>query len=57
VVYDFTPRDRVWLVNVSGLDTIRLGLTEDSDLTSELANLDIRYGSRPSAARSRAPAC
>jgi hypothetical protein len=43
VVYDFTPRDRVWLVNVSGLDTIRLGLTEDSDLTSELANLDIRY--------------
>ena len=42
-VYDLTPRDRVWAVNVSGLDTIRLGLAEDSDLTSELANLDIQY--------------
>lgn len=42
-VYDLTPRDRVWAVNVSGVDTVRLGLTEDSDLTSELANLDIRY--------------
>jgi hypothetical protein len=42
-VYDLSPRDRVWAVNVSGRDSIRLGLTEDSDLTEELSNLDIRY--------------
>ena len=45
--YDLSPRDRVWFVNVSGIDDLRLGLTEDSDLTSELSTLDIRYsGSR-----------
>jgi hypothetical protein len=43
VVYDVSPRDRIWAVNVAGIDTIRLGLTEDSDLTTDLANLDIRY--------------
>ena len=48
-VYDFSPRDRVWAVNVSGVDNIRLGLTEDSDPTEELANLDIRYRGRRSA--------
>lgn len=48
-VYDFSPRDRVWAVNVAGLDNIRLGLTEDSDPTEELANLDIRYRGRRSA--------
>ena len=42
-VYDLSPRDRVWAVNVSGTDSIRLGLTESSDLSSELSNLDIRY--------------
>ena len=46
VTYDLSPRDRVWLLNVSGVDRIRLGLTEDSDLTEELSNLDIRYGGR-----------
>ena len=26
LVYDLSPTDRIWLVNVSGRDTIRLGL-------------------------------
>ena len=42
-VYDLTPRDRIWLVNVAGIDEIRLGLTESSDLDEEIANFDIRY--------------
>lgn len=48
-VYDLTPNDRVWLVNFSGLDRIRLGLSEDTDLDEELANFDIRYRGRRSA--------
>lgn len=48
-VYDLTPTDRVWLVHVSGLDRIRLGLTETSDPTEELSNLDIRYRGERSA--------
>lgn len=43
LLYDLSARDRVWLLNVSGFDRIRLGATEDSDLTSELSNLDISY--------------
>ena len=43
VVYDVTPRDRIWVVNIAGIDKIRLGLTESSDLTEEIANFDIRY--------------
>ena len=42
-VYDLTPRDRIWLVNIAGVDEIRLGLSESSDLDEELANFDIRY--------------
>jgi len=42
-VYDLTPRDRIWLVNVSGVDEIRLGLTDSTDLQEEIANFDIRY--------------
>ena len=42
-VYDASPRDRVWAVNVSGVDDVRLGLTDSSDLQDELSNLDIRY--------------
>ena len=42
-VYDLTSRDRVWLVNVAGVDEIRLGLTESTDLEDEIANFDIRY--------------
>jgi hypothetical protein len=42
-VYDLTPRDRIWLVNISGVDEIRLGLNESTDLEEEIANFDIRY--------------
>jgi hypothetical protein len=42
-VYDVSGRDRIWAVNVSGHDRIRLGLAEGSDLSDELSNLDIRY--------------
>lgn len=43
VVYDLSPKDRVWLVNISGVDTIRLGLTDATEPDEELANFDIRY--------------
>ena len=44
VVYDLSPRDRVWAVNVTGIDRLRLGATASSDPEdSELANLDIQY--------------
>lgn len=46
LLFDLTPRDRVWLLNISGFDRIRLGASEDSDLTSELSNLDITYRGR-----------
>ncbi|MDA1184792.1 MAG: TonB-dependent receptor [Acidobacteria bacterium] len=48
-VYDLTPRDRIWLVNIAGVDEIRLGLTESSDLADEISNFDIRYNGRRSA--------
>jgi hypothetical protein len=50
VVYDVSRRDRLWIAAISGIDRVRLGLTEDSDPTEELSNLDIRYrGSRVAA--------
>jgi hypothetical protein len=48
-VYDLSPRDRVWAVSLAGFDTIRLGLTEDSDPSEELSNFDINYDGRRSA--------
>jgi hypothetical protein len=48
-VYDLTPNDRLWVVNFSGIDRIRLGLSEDSDLADEVANFDIRYRGRRAA--------
>ena len=42
-VYDLTPRDRIWVVNIAGIDEIRLGLSESTDLEDEIANFDIRY--------------
>jgi hypothetical protein len=46
-VYDVSARDRLWLVGIGGVDEVRLGLTEESDLEDELSTLDIRYdGSR-----------
>lgn len=47
--YDVSPRDRVWFVNISGIDRVRLGLTAESEFDSELSNLDIRYAGRRSA--------
>jgi len=44
VVYDLSERDRIWAVNVTGLDELRLGATAESDPEdSELATLDINY--------------
>jgi len=42
-VYDLSPRDRIWAVNITGIDDIRLGLTEDSDFTDGVSELDINY--------------
>ncbi len=42
-VYDLTSRDRIWLVNIAGVDEIRLGLSESTDIEEEIANFDIRY--------------
>lgn len=42
-VYDVSASDRLWLVNVTGIDKIRLGLTEETDLDEGLADFDIRY--------------
>ena len=47
--YDVTPRDRLWVLNVTGVDRIRLGLNENSDLSDELSNVDIRYSGGRSA--------
>ncbi|MGE0449106.1 MAG: TonB-dependent receptor [Vicinamibacterales bacterium] len=43
VVYDLGERDRLWAVNISGVDNIRLGRTEDTTDVDEVFNLDIRY--------------
>ena len=42
-VIDLNARHRVWMLNVTGVDNIRLGLTDDTDPDDELANFDIRY--------------
>lgn len=43
-VYDLSPTDRVWIVNITGRDSIRLGATAVvKDPSGELNNFDIRY--------------
>ena len=42
-VYDLTSRDRIWVVNIAGIDEIRLGLTASTEPEDEIANFDIRY--------------
>ncbi|MDH4064385.1 MAG: TonB-dependent receptor [Acidobacteriota bacterium] len=42
-VYDLSPRDRVWVVNISGKDNIRLGYRDGEEPVDELSTLDIRY--------------
>jgi hypothetical protein len=48
-VYDLSSRDRIWAVHLTGVDDIRLGLTENSEPDDELSNLDIQYSGRRSA--------
>lgn len=46
VVYDLSPRDRLWAVSVTGLDKVRLGRKENASerlRQDELFNFDIRY--------------
>jgi len=43
VVYDLTPKDRLWAVSIAGVDDIRLGITEDIDPEEDLSTLDINY--------------
>ena len=43
-VYDVTPNDRLWVVNISGVDRIRLGAREGANLEEDEVNsFDIRY--------------
>ena len=42
-VYDLSATDRIWAVNVTGIDRIRLGLTDSTPNDEEVFNLDIRY--------------
>ncbi len=48
-VRDVGARDRMWVTSISGIDNIRLGLTEDSKPRDVLSTLDIRYGGRRNA--------
>ena len=43
VIYDLSPRDRIWGVSISGIDRIRLGAAEGLAPDEELSTLDIRY--------------
>jgi hypothetical protein len=42
-VYDLGASDRIWAVNVTGVDRIRLGLTDSTPNDEEVFNVDIRY--------------
>lgn len=42
-VYDLNETDRLWAVNISGVDRIRLGLTDSTPNDQEVFNFDIRY--------------
>ena len=43
-LYDLSAKDRIWVVNFTGLDNIRLGPTEGKKAeNSELETIDIRY--------------
>lgn len=42
-VRDFGALDRVWITSITGLDTIRLGLTDDLGPDEQLSAFDIRY--------------
>lgn len=42
-VYDLNASDRLWAVNITGVDRIRLGLTDSTPNDQEVFNVDIRY--------------
>lgn len=42
-VRDFGSLDRVWVTSITGLDTVRLGPSDDLDPADELNTVDIRY--------------
>ena len=42
-VYDLTQKDRIWAVSISGIDDIRLGITDDIDPEEGLSTIDINY--------------
>ena len=48
-VLDVTEKDRIWVVNISGVDRIRLGRTDTTPNDDEVFNFDIRYRGRRSA--------
>jgi len=49
-LYDLTPRDRIWIVNVTGFDDIRLGRSDDTEnIEDEINTFDIRYEGQRSA--------
>ena len=43
LTYDLGPSDRLWAVNILGVDNIRLGLTDERPPDKEVFNFDIRY--------------
>lgn len=43
ITYDLTPRDRLWLANISGWDEIRLGRRREGENDKEVNNFDINY--------------
>ena len=43
VLYDLSARDRIWAANITGVDSIRLGLNEENAGKEEISTLDIRY--------------
>ena len=48
-VRDFGSLDRIWVTSITGIDEIRLGLTEDTEPSDSLAAFDIRYAGRRNA--------
>ena len=48
-VRDFGNFDRIWVTSITGIDSIRLGLTENTDPTESLGAFDIRYAGRRNA--------
>ncbi len=43
VLRDFGARDRIWITSITGIDKVRLGLSEGIDDDSPLGAFDIRY--------------